>query len=179
MSRVGKNPVVLSTNIDVKYNDSDRVLIVKGPLGELKFNVSKLVDLEITKEQILCTIKDPGDKYERALWGTTRAIIQNMVTGVSTGFNKELELNGVGYKMELGTQLVLYIGYSHSVILDIPEGIKLVLEKNVLKGEGIDKANVGNFFAKIHNMKPCDPYKQKGFKYPGRFYKKKQGKQGK
>jgi len=102
-----------------------------------------------------------------------------MVQGVATGYNKELELNGVGFRMELGKQLILYIGYSHPVNVDIPDDIKLTLEKNVLKGTSIDKQSLGNFFSYVHNLKPCDVYKQKGFKFPGRFYRKKVGKKGK
>jgi large subunit ribosomal protein L6 len=102
-----------------------------------------------------------------------------MVIGVSTGFTKELELNGVGYKMELsGQTLTVYIGFSHPVKLDIHPAIKLSLNKNLLSGTSYDKQLLNNFFGNLHEMKPCDPYKHKGFKFPGRFYIKKVGKKG-
>ena len=92
---------------------------------------------------------------------------------------KEVELNGVGFRMELAKDLTCFLGFSHPVVLPIPSQISLNLEKNVLKGKSIDKQLLGNFFSNLHNIKPCDVYKQKGFKFPGRFYRKKVGKKGK
>jgi len=179
MSRVGKNPVILTSGVSASFDEAYRNLKIKGSLGELDFVVSKFVNIEITASEIIVSINNPQEKMERALWGTVRAIIQNMVTGVSTGFEKEVELNGVGFRMELGNNLTCYLGFSHPVVIDIPSQIKLNLEKNVLKGKSIDKQLLGNFFSNLHNMKPCDVYKQKGFKFPGRFYRKKVGKKGK
>lgn len=179
MSRVGKNPVILTSGVTASFDETNRNLKVKGSLGELDFKISKFVNVEITPSEILVTINNPQEKMEKALWGTVRAIIQNMVTGVSTGFEKEVELNGVGFRMELANNLTCYLGFSHPVVLDIPSQISLNLEKNVLKGKSIDKQLLGNFFSNLHNMKPCDVYKQKGFKFPGRFYRKKVGKKGK
>lgn len=179
MSRVGKNPVILTSGVTATYDDAQKNLVVKGPLGELDFKISSFINLEITPSEIVVTVNNPEEKMERALWGTVRAIIQNMVTGVSAGFEKEVELNGVGFRMELANNLTCYLGFSHPVILDIPSQISLNLEKNVLKGKSIDKQLLGNFFSNLHNIKPCDVYKQKGFKFPGRFYRKKVGKKGK
>lgn len=179
MSRVGKNPVILTSGVTANYNEANRNLTVKGSLGELDFNISKFVNLEITATEIIVTVNNPEEKLERALWGTVRAIIQNMVNGVSTGYEKVVELNGVGFRMELANDLTCYLGFSHPVIINIPSQISLNLEKNVLKGKCIDKQLLGNFFSNLHNLKPCDVYKQKGFKFPGRFYRKKVGKKGK
>lgn len=179
MSRVGKNPVLLPTAVSAEYDNTSRVLVVKGPLGTLQFSVANNAKVELVDNSIQVTVINPTDRYQRALWGTTRAVINNLVEGVSKGYEKVLELNGVGFRMELAQKLTLYIGFSHPVIVEIPSDIKLSLEKNVLKGTSIDKQAIGNFFSYIHNMKPCDVYKQKGFKFPGRFYRKKVGKKGK
>ena len=179
MSRVGKKPVLLPTAVSAEYNTTSKVLVVKGPLGTLQFSVANNAQVDIVDSSIQVTVINPLDRYQRALWGTTRAVINNLVEGVFKGYEKELELNGVGFRMELAKQLTLYIGFSHPVVVDIPSDVKLTLEKNVLKGTSIDKQSIGNFFSYIHNMKPCDVYKQKGFKFPGRFYRKKVGKKGK
>lgn len=179
MSRVGKQPVIIPTGVSIKFDNKTSIFEVTGPLGSLNFQVSKVVSLDIKENSIDILVKNPDDKFDRAIWGTTRAIIQNLVEGVTKAFTKELELNGVGYRMELASDLVLYIGFSHPVKISIPKNISLSLEKNLLKGKSLDKQLLGNFFSTIHNMKPCDVYKQKGFKFPGRFYPKKIGKKGK
>lgn len=179
MSRIGKSPVIIPSGVTISYDDSARVLSVKGQLGELVLTIHPLVSLEITEAEVKVLIEDPTNKLQRSLWGTTRALINNLVQGVTQGFKKELELNGVGYRMELGTELTLHIGFSHPVKVVIPSSIKLNLEKNLLTGTSPDKQALGNFFSYIHNLKPCDPYKHKGFKYPGRFYVKKVGKKKK
>lgn len=174
MSRVGKKVIELPDKVTVEYDSKTNTVTVKGALGELSRQLYRDIKLQIDGNNITLTVKNPDDKFQRAIWGTSRAIVQNMVDGVSKGFNKEVELNGVGYKMELaGNTLTLYIGYSHSVKVDVPTGIKLTLNKNLLTGTSINKELIGNFFSTIHNMKPADPYKHKGFKFPGRFYRKK------
>lgn len=180
MSRVGKNPIVIPNGVNLDLNQAQKVLSVKGPLGSLDFKLHDLVDLEIETGLVKVVVKDSSIREQNALWGTSRAIINNLIQGVSKYFEVELELNGVGYRMELaGDKLTLFLGFSHPIIVDIPEGVKIVLEKNLLKGTSIDKQLIGNFFANIFALKPCDVYKHKGFKYPGRFYKKKVGKKGK
>lgn len=179
MSRVGKQPIVIPSEVNVKFDINTRIFEVSGPLGNLSFVVSSLVYLNIEPTLISLSVQNPEDKFDKAIWGTTRAIIQNLVVGVTVGFSKQIELNGVGYRMELTSDLTLFIGFSHPVKIQIPKEISLTLEKNVLKGKSLDKQLIGNFFSTIHNMKPCDVYKQKGFKFPDRFYAKKIGKKGK
>ena len=179
MSRVGKQPITIPSGVNVNFDTNTRNFDVSGPLGKLSFVVSKLVSLNIEQSLLTLSVENPEDKFDKAIWGTTRAIIQNLVEGVTVGFSKQVELNGVGYRMELASDLTLFIGFSHPVKVQIPKEISLTLEKNVLKGKSLDKQLIGNFFSTIHNMKPCDVYKQKGFKFPDRFYPKKIGKKGK
>ena len=179
MSRIGKLPVELPNGVTAQWDASARILTVKGPKGELKQEVHALVSLDIQDNQIVVTVEKPDLKFQRALWGTFRALIFNMVVGVTEGFTKSLELNGVGFKMELGSELTLHVGYSHPVKVTIPSEIKLQLNKNVLSGTSIDKQILGDFFTKVHNIRPCDVYKHKGFKFPGRYYRKKVAKKSK
>lgn len=179
MSRVGKNPVIIPQGVTVEFDPATKLVSAKGKLGELSVRLNDLVTVKVQDSKVLVEVGKPESRFEKAIWGTSRALIQNLVTGVSEGYQNELELNGVGYRMELTDKLVLYIGFSHPVTVEIPEGITLKLEKNVLKGSSTDKQKLGNFFSNIHNLKPCDVYKHKGFKFPGRFYRKKVGKKGK
>lgn len=176
MSRLGKKPLIIDSKLELIFDKITRELKVKGPLGEAKHLVPNLVNLEIKDSLVQFSVADPKNKIERALWGTTWSLVKNMMIGVSDGFEKEIELNGVGYKMELSNELVVYIGFSHPVKIQVPSTIKLVLNKNVLKGTSTSKQELGNFFANLHNLKPCDPYKGKGFRFPGRFYITKVGK---
>jgi large subunit ribosomal protein L6 len=177
MSRVGKKIITLPSSVTVDV--SDNVVKVNGSKGSLSLQVKPFIKVDIKDGVLSLTIDNEGDKFQKAIWGTTRALINNNVVGVTDGFKKEMELNGVGYRMELGTDLILYIGFSHPVVVKIPPQIKLTLNKNVLIGESIDKQILGDFFTTIHDMKPCDVYKQKGFKFPNRFYRKKVGKKAK
>jgi large subunit ribosomal protein L6 len=176
MSRVGKKIIEIPSNVEVKIEGNN--VFVKGPLGELTKEFTDLVTIHLENNTIQVGVLDEKNKKSKAIWGTTRALIQNMIIGVSTGFTKQVELNGVGYRMELTNELILFIGFSHPVKVVVPDGIKLKLEKNVLSGTSIDKQLIGSFFSNVHDMKPCDAYKQKGFKFPGRFYIKKVGKRG-
>ncbi len=180
MSRVGKKEITIPKEVTVDYNKSENVFTAKGPLGQLSVELLDFISLEITEDILKVNIEKENIKFQKSMWGTTRALINNAITGVTKPFTKEVELSGVGYKMELsGSNLVLYIGYSHPVKVDVPSEIKLTLKKNNLSGESINKQILGDFFTNIHNMKPADPYKHKGFKFPGRFYKKKVGKKAK
>lgn len=179
MSRVGKKPIQLPNGVQATVNQQTHVLEVKGPLGTLTHTLPSFVNLQVEDAVIQISVNKENDKFQRAIWGTTRAIVANLVQGVSSGFSKEMELNGVGYRMELGNELTLHIGFSHPVKVVIPSLIKLNLQKNLLSGQSIDKQLLGDFFTSIHDMKPCDPYKQKGFKFPGRHYRKKVGKKAK
>lgn len=180
MSRIGKQNISVPSTVQCVLNEDTRLMTVKGPLGELNSNVHPSVLITIKDGEMTVAVKNPEDKFQRSIWGTTRAVMFNLVAGVQKPFSKEMELNGVGYKMEInGGDLVLNIGYSHPVRVKIPSNIKLTVNKNVLSGESIDKHALGDFFMKVHNMKPCDVYKQKGFKLPNKFYRKKVGKRGK
>lgn len=177
MSRVGKKIIEIPSNVEVKLEGKS--IIIKGPLGELEYTLTDLVSVVLDQDKLQVVVNDLDNKKSMAIWGTTRALIQNMIIGVSTGFTKQVELNGVGYRMELvSNELVLYIGFSHPVKVQVPREINLKLEKNILSGTSNNKQLIGSFFSNIHNMKPCDAYKQKGFKFPGKFYIKKVGKRG-
>jgi large subunit ribosomal protein L6 len=177
MSRVGKKLIPINSSITFK-NDNNNITIT-GKNGSLTSKFLDFVKVEHTPTEISISVTDADNKFQRANWGTARAIISNMVHGVDVGYSKELELNGVGFKMELvGQNLTLFIGFSHTVKLIAPDAIKLTVVKNLLTGTSYDKQLLNNFFGNIHEMKPCDPYKQKGFKFPGRFYIKKVGKKG-
>jgi len=179
MSRIGKKVINLPSGVNFDFQKENRKIIVKGALGELETNVTRFVGFKVQDGVLEVTIENSEDKLQRAIWGTTRSILANMVEGVTNGFTKEIELNGVGFKMELGSELVLYLGFSHLVTIAIPAEIKLTLNKNLLSGTCNDKQLIGNFFANLYKLKPCDVYKHKGFKFPGKFYRKKVGKKGK
>ncbi len=179
MSRIGKKPIEVPANVEVSFDEASRLLKVKGAKGALEYVVPAYVKFNQSENQITLEVGNENEKRQRSIWGTARSLINNMIEGVSKGFVREVELNGVGFKMELGTQLTVYIGYSHPVKVNIPEGVKLTLEKNVLKGESHDKELIGNFFANLHDMRPADVYKHKGFKFPGAYYRKKVGKKTK
>jgi large subunit ribosomal protein L6 len=180
MSRIGKKIITIPTNVTFNFDEINRVVLVRGPLGELKLEkINKVISFSEQDKVLSVKIADENNSSQKAIWGTTRALVSNLIEGVTNGFKKELELNGVGYKMELNNKLTLFIGFSHPVVLDIPAGIKLSLNKNILSGESTDKHLIGDFFTNVHNMKPCEVYKHKGFKFPGRIYRKKVGKKGK
>lgn len=178
MSRIGKLPVVISDNVDVTIDAG--VVKVKGPKGELTFAHSDVV--EVIKEENNLIVK-PLNDGAKALWGTTRAVLNNMVEGVTNGYKKSLEINGVGYKFEVqGTKLVLSIGFSHKVEMNVPAGLTVAMDekmKNVIHITGIDKQLVGEFAAKIKAKKKPEPYKGKGIKYLGEHIRRKAGKSGK
>lgn len=174
MSRIGKKTIVLPSKVEFNYNVDTNLVKVKGPLGELSLTLDKHVTIKQESNELNLVVENEKNKFQRAIWGTNRALVYNMIVGVSEGYKKDMELNGVGYKMELKDSLLtLYIGFSHTVPVIIPDAIKLTLVKNLLTGHSSDKQLIGNFFNTIHNMKPCDPYKGKGFKFPGRYYRRK------
>lgn len=180
MSRIGKKIIEVPSTVTVEYNDSNKLITAKGPLGSLDLVIPNFLKVSQEGNIINILVENENEKKQRSCWGTYRSLINNIIIGVSTGFTKEMELNGVGFKMELaGQNLTLYIGFSHPVKVEAPKSVKLTLNKNVISGESIDKQVLGDFFMKIHNMKPCDVYKQKGFKIPNRFYRKKVGKKAK
>ncbi len=155
---------------------SDRVIEVKGPKGTVSHDFGYEVDVQINGKEIIFT-KKTNTRLAQALWGTTRALVQNMILGVTEGFKKELELHGVGYKMVLqGKKLVLNLGFSHTIEVEISEGLNVSINKNVLTVEGLDKQRVGQLAAEIRALRKVEPYKGKGFRYVGEQFIKKEGK---
>ncbi len=179
MSRIGKKPIAIPSGVTVQIDDNTRIIKVSGVLGHLEQKFHTDVVFDIQGNEVKVTVPNPTNTRQRSMWGTSQAILSNMIQGVSTGYTKSLELNGVGFKMELSNDLTLYIGFSHSVKVVIPNGIKLTLAKNVLSGTSTDKQLLGDFFMNVFKLKPCDVYKHKGFKFPGAFYRKKVGKKSK
>ncbi|WP_026565536.1 50S ribosomal protein L6 [Bacillus sp. UNC41MFS5] len=178
MSRVGKKPIVIPAGVTVTLNNN--TVTVKGPKGELTRTFH--TDITITVEENLVTITRPSDaKEHRALHGTTRAVLANMVEGVSTGFTRGLELIGVGYRAQKqGNKLVLNVGYSHPVEIEAEEGLEIEVPANTkIVIKGTDKERVGALAANIRGVRPPEPYKGKGIRYEGEFVRRKEGKTGK
>ncbi|MBT2698342.1 MULTISPECIES: 50S ribosomal protein L6 [Bacillaceae] len=178
MSRVGKKPIVIPAGVTVTLNNSTAT--VKGPKGELTRTFHP--DITINVEENLVTITRPSDvKEHRALHGTTRAVLANMIEGVSTGFTRGLELIGVGYRAQKqGTKLVLNVGYSHPVEIEPEEGLEIEVPANTkIVIKGTDKERVGALAANIRGVRPPEPYKGKGIRYEGEFVRRKEGKTGK
>lgn len=179
MSRIGNKAITLPAGVTVEVKENN-FTTVKGPKGELSFQFNS--ELEIATEGSECVVKRPNDtKPMKMMHGTTRALLNNMVVGVSTGFSKTLEINGVGYRAQLqGNKIIVNAGYSNPVELDIPEGIKLELPKNTqIIVSGIDKQKVGQFAAEIRQIRKPEPYKGKGIKYSDEHIRRKEGKTAK
>ena len=175
MSRVGKHPVEVPGGVEVAVQDN--LVRAKGKLGQLAFQATD--DVVVTLDDKKVVVKPVNDsKRARALWGTTRARIQGMVTGVSEGFTKELEINGVGYRAAVqGKALNLQLGFSHEVAYPIPEGISIKCEKPTsITITGADKQQVGQVAAEIRAFRPPEPYKGKGVKYLDEHIVRKEGK---
>lgn len=179
MSRIGNKAITLHAGVTVDVQAKNFVN-VKGPKGELSFQFNS--ELEIATEGSECVVKRPNDtKTMKMMHGTTRALLHNMVVGVSDGFKKVLEINGVGYRAALqGNKVVVSAGYSHPVELEIPKGLKVELPKNTqIIISGIDKQLVGQFAAEIREVRKPEPYKGKGIKYSDEHIRRKEGKTAK
>jgi large subunit ribosomal protein L6 len=177
MSRVGNKPVQIPENVNISYND--RMITVKGPKGVLTRTIHPEVDLEIDSHVIVVKTISEGRK-SKSFQGLTRSLVANMVTGVGMGFERVLEINGIGYRATLdGNCIVLNLGYSHPINFDLPDGISAVIEKNnIVKLMGIDKELIGHVAASIRRFRPPEPYKGKGIKYAEEHIRKKAGKTG-
>jgi large subunit ribosomal protein L6 len=178
MSRIGKLPIELPKGVSVTYTDS--LLAVKGPKGLLNRQIIGAVQLAIEDSKIVVTRTDDSIK-SRAAHGLVRTLVNNMVIGVTTGYQTDLEINGVGYRAEVkGNELVLSLGYSHPVVYPLPEGISVDVDKMTkLSVKGIDKELVGQTAAKIRSFRGPEPYKGKGIKYATETILRKAGKTGK
>jgi large subunit ribosomal protein L6 len=180
VSRIGRMPIALPKGVEVKVEPGNLVT-VKGPKGTLTRALHPEMQIEVAGGQVV--VRRPSDaRHHRALHGLTRALLANMVTGVSEGFRKELEIVGVGYRAELqGRKLVLSLGFSHPVEVEPPEGIAFEVDRSGRKFSvlGIDKELVGEVAAKIRAKRPPEPYKGKGIRYVGEYVRMKAGKGGK
>ena len=178
MSRIGKNPITIPAGVDVKLDGN--VLTVKGAKGTLTQKIRQEITVKIEGTEIVVTrIND--EKTARSLHGLTRTLIANMVEGVSNGFTKTLEVNGIGYRAQKqGNNLVMNLGFSHQVIMPEIEGISIdVPNPNLVVVSGPDKQVVGQFAAEIREKRPPEPYKGKGIRYQGEYVRRKEGKAGK
>lgn len=176
MSRVGVKPISLPEKVSVK-NDAGNV-IVEGPKGKLSFSLPTGISLSSEENKITISRSVESDRVQRALHGTARAIINNMITGVSKGFEKSLEIQGVGFRAAVkGSDLDLSLGRSHPLLHPIPAGLTVTVSDNTkIKVEGIDKQLVGQFAAEVRGYYPPEPYKGKGVRYVGEHVRRKEGK---
>jgi large subunit ribosomal protein L6 len=179
MSRIGLKPIVLPAGVDFSVDDNNTVT-VKGPNGTLTQAVNKDITIDVNGSEV--TFSRPSDdKEHRSLHGLYRALVANMVTGVTTGFSRKLEVNGVGYRVQVaGNKLTMNLGYSHPVEMVAPEGIKIECPTATsIVISGADKQKVGQFAAQVREKRPPEPYKGKGIKYAEEHIRRKEGKAGK
>lgn len=175
MSRLGKLPIELPQGTEARLEGD--FIIVKGPKGELKEKIGKEVKIEINDRMIEVRLADGKDKKAKAFWGLYRSIINNMVKGVKDGFEKKLEINGVGFKAAVSEKkIILHVGFSHPVEYNLPAGISAKIENNIISIAGIDKQAVGEVAAQIRKIKEPEPYKGKGIKYIDEVIRRKAGK---
>ena len=197
MSRVGKKPIQIPPGVEVKIDDNK--VMIKGPKGEISKEFRPEIKIEVKDDKILISpqqekLKEstpsadmPGKhkkltgrqtKQIKSLWGLIRMLVANMIEGVTTGFEKKLEIEGIGFKAEVSGEelLLLHVGFSHPVKLKIPKGIKILVDKNIITVSGINKESVGQFAATIRKVKAPEPYKGKGIKYLGEVIRRKVGK---
>ena len=174
MSRIGKRTIIIPNGVTVTTHEDQ--VTAKGPKGSLMHVLPRGL-ATVIEEGKMRVEKKTSDRTAGALWGTTARLISNMMEGVSAGFTKQLQLEGVGFRMQLkGKQIQFALGFSHPVLIDIPEGIAVTIENMILTVTGIDKQSVGQFAAEIRALKPVEPYKGKGFHYVGEIVRRKEGK---
>ena len=180
MSRIGKLPIPVPSGVEVTLDDS--VVTVKGPKGTLSHTVAAPITVERSEDGAIAVNRPDDERESRSLHGLTRTLIANMVTGVTEGYEKKLEIVGVGYRVlsKGPTQLEFQLGYSHSIVFDAPEGITFTVEGPTKLGvQGIDKQQVGEVAANIRKLRKPEPYKGKGVRYAGEVVRRKVGKAGK
>ncbi|MBN2233474.1 MAG: 50S ribosomal protein L6 [Deltaproteobacteria bacterium] len=177
MSRIGKKPVVLPAGVEARLDQG--VLHVKGPKGTLQQQVVERVEVQIDDREIVIR-RSGDDRRSRSFHGLMRSLVNNMVTGVSTGFTRILEVNGVGYRAEVsGSLLKMSLGFSHPIECPVPEALTVTVERDKIMVHGSDKQQVGALAAKIRGYRPVEPYKGKGIKYADEQVIRKAGKAGK
>lgn len=178
MSKIGKIPVEIKEGVSVSIEG--KTVKVNGPKGSLSYLLPKEIEVKISEGKVNVLQKKKNEESSKALFGLARAMIANMIKGVSEGFEKKLELSGVGYRVSLaGNDLMLSLGFSHPVKVAALDGIKFSVAENVITVSGIDKTKVGDMAAKIRAIRPPDPYKAKGISYLGEKIKRKAGKAAK
>lgn len=176
MSRKANKPIPIPPGVTVTVTGLG--VTVKGPQGELQLTTHPAVTTSVAADGVHVSVRDTADKFQRALWGTTGALVRNMMKGVTDTFSKQLEINGVGYGFEVqGKKLQVKAGYSHPVYMAIPDGVKITQEKNLITLRSHDKQLVGQFAAEIRKVRKPEPYKGKGIKYHDEVIIRKQGKQ--
>jgi len=174
MSKIGKKPIIIPENVKIKLED--RVLLIEGPRGRLNLLIPREIKTELSDKSLIFS-NSGNSKRSSAIWGTTRALAENAIKGVYLGFEKNLEIEGIGLKVQKdGRDLILNLGFSHTVKFPSPEGIDISVEKNKITISGIDKALVGNTAACIRALKKPEPYKGKGIRYKGEIIRRKAGK---
>ena len=184
MSRIGKKPIEIPAGVNVELNGD--VINVSGKLGKLQMNRHPAITVKIESSQVLVDNEKPQDRQAKQMHGTTRALIANMITGVSKGFERKLEIYGTGYNVkEQGNKLIIQVGYSHPAELVIPEGVKVKIDVAATRGNdvpakfsitAIDKAVIGKFASEIRKIQPPEPYKGKGIRYADEQIIRKEGK---
>lgn len=174
MSRLGKTPIEIPKGVEISI--ADGVVTVKGPKGTLSQPMRSIISVVLENDTIaLVPTKETIEA--RALWGTYAALVHNMISGVTEGFSKVLEIEGVGYRADAqGQKLNISVGFSHPVLMEVPNGLTCTVEKNIITVTGIDKHAVGQFAANIRKVKKPEPYKGKGIRYQGEYVIRKQGK---
>ncbi|MCG8481881.1 MAG: 50S ribosomal protein L6 [Clostridia bacterium] len=178
MSRIGKQPIDLPKDVTIDYGKNN-LITIKGPKGELTEKFHKDIKIEENDGQIVVT-RPTDNKAHKSLHGLSRALLNNMVKGVTSGFEKKLQVVGVGYKCDKkGKVLVLNLGYSHPIEMQDPNGVETIVAGNEITVKGIDKAIVGNYAAKIREKRPPEPYKGKGIRYADEYVRRKEGKTAK
>ena len=174
MSRIGKKPITVPAGTDVSVVDAE--VVVKGKGGTLKRSLHPTVAVAIEKGEVIVSPKG-SSRAARALWGTYAAHIRNMINGVNAPFIKKLQVEGIGYRAEVaGKDLKLALGFSHPVLVPVPTGVAVAIDKNIITVSGADKELVGQFAASVRELKKPEPYKGKGIRYEGEVVRQKQGK---
>jgi large subunit ribosomal protein L6 len=179
MSRIGKLPIQVPAGVDVTIDG--RTVAVKGPKGSLSHTVAAPIEVTKGEDGVLSVLRPNDERQNKALHGLSRTLVANMITGVTAGYSKSLEISGVGYRVQAkGSNLEFALGYSHPILIEAPEGITFKVESPTkFSVEGIDKQKVGEVSAKIRKLRKPDPYKAKGVKYAGEVIRRKVGKAGK
>ena len=178
MSRLAKKPIELPQGVTCEV--SEDLITVKGAKGQLQMPVNPRVSVVVADNLVTLTVADPEDIELKAHWGLIASLLTNMIVGVTEGYEKKLEINGVGYKAQIkGKNLELNVGYSHSVEYKVPEDVAVAVDKNIISVSGIDKQRVGQIAAEIRAVKKPEPYKGKGIKYIDEVIRRKAGKVGK